>query len=127
MALFSAGSFLLRGAGCTVNDLWDRELDREVERTRMRPLASGALTSTQAIGWLGAQLSAGLAILLQLNPYAQVLGASSLALVATYPLMKRITGWPQVNNRDSCWQPQQEPHVLIIKVVYSTNNMCNTI
>ncbi|KAL4433055.1 hypothetical protein ABPG77_006482 [Micractinium sp. CCAP 211/92] len=95
LALFGAGAVLLRGAGCTVNDLWDRELDRQVERTRGRPLAAGTVTPARAVAFLGAQLSAGLAILLQLNPYSQLLGASSLALVATYPLMKRITGWPQ--------------------------------
>lgn len=95
LGLFGAGSVLLRGAGCTVNDLWDRDLDRKVERTRTRPLASGAVTPIQAVGWLGAQLTLGLGILVQLNGYSQALGASSLALVATYPLMKRITGWPQ--------------------------------
>ncbi|KAI3428667.1 hypothetical protein D9Q98_007490 [Chlorella vulgaris] len=95
LALFGSGAVLLRGAGCTVNDLWDRELDKQVERTRSRPLAAGTVTPLQAVAFLGLQLSAGLAILLQLNPYSQLLGASSLALVATYPLMKRITGWPQ--------------------------------
>ncbi|EFN55161.1 hypothetical protein CHLNCDRAFT_9858, partial [Chlorella variabilis] len=95
MALFGLGAVLLRGAGCTINDLWDRELDRRVERTRGRPLAAGAVTPAQAVAFLAAQLSAGLAILVQLNPYSQLLGASSLALVAAYPLMKRVTGWPQ--------------------------------
>eukprot|EP00887_Chlorella_sp_A99_P002648 scaffold6.g2648.t1 len=95
LALFGAGALLLRGAGCTVNDLWDRNLDRQVERTRWRPLAAGLITPAAAVGFLGAQLLAGLVILLQFNTYSQVLGASSLALVATYPLMKRVTGWPQ--------------------------------
>ncbi|PSC75871.1 4-hydroxybenzoate polyprenyl transferase [Micractinium conductrix] len=95
LALFGAGSLLLRGAGCTVNDLWDRKLDKQVERTRTRPLAAGTVTPAQAVAFLGVQLSTGLAILLQLNPYAQALGASSLALVAAYPAMKRITSWPQ--------------------------------
>ncbi|KAI7844803.1 hypothetical protein COHA_001683 [Chlorella ohadii] len=95
MALFGAGAVLLRGAGCTINDLWDRNLDKQVERTRSRPLAAGTVTPAQAVAFLAAQLSAGLAILLQLNPYSQVVGASSLALVAAYPAMKRITGWPQ--------------------------------
>lgn len=95
LCLFGAGAVLLRGAGCTINDMWDRDLDRKVERTKLRPLASGAVTQIQALGWLGLQLTAGLGILLQLNHYSQVLGASSLGLVATYPLMKRITGWPQ--------------------------------
>jgi 4-hydroxybenzoate polyprenyltransferase len=95
IALFGAGSVLLRGAGCTVNDLWDRDLDGKVERTRTRPLPSGAVSPIQAVGWLGAQLGLGFGVLLQLNGYSQALGASSLALVVAYPLMKRVTGWPQ--------------------------------
>ena len=94
-ALFGAGAVLLRGAGCTVNDLWDRDIDPRVERTRTRPLASGEVTPAQAVGFLGAQLGLGLGVLLQLNDYTKVLGASSLALVGTYPLMKRVTFWPQ--------------------------------
>ncbi|GFH18363.1 uncharacterized protein HaLaN_15157 [Haematococcus lacustris] len=95
LALFAAGAVLLRGAGCTVNDLWDRDLDAAVARTRSRPLASGALQPHQALAFLALQLSLGLLILLQLNTFSQVLGASSLLLVATYPLMKRVTFWPQ--------------------------------
>mmetsp|Transcript_21466 Transcript_21466/g.64406 ORF Transcript_21466/g.64406 Transcript_21466/m.64406 type:complete len:588 (-) Transcript_21466:108-1871(-) len=95
LGLFAAGALLLRGAGCTVNDLWDRDLDKKVERTRNRPLASGALSASQAIGFLALQLSLGLAILLQLNDYSKVMGAASLLLVGTYPLMKRVTFWPQ--------------------------------
>jgi 4-hydroxybenzoate polyprenyltransferase len=148
MALFGVGAVLLRGAGCTVNDLWDRDIDKKVERTRNRPLAAGDVTPVQAVGelmnsclffflsfqpdalvetllgegiatsvvvaelwkeywkelqplslpsvgWLGAQLTAGLAVLLQLNPFSQALGAASLPLVAAYPLAKRVTGWPQ--------------------------------
>ncbi|GLC41244.1 Palmitoyl-protein thioesterase 1 [Pleodorina starrii] len=95
MALFGSGAVLLRGAGCTVNDLWDRDLDSKVERTRSRPLAAGTLTPRDAIGLLALQLSLGLVILLQLNDYSKLLGASSLLLVGTYPLMKRITYWPQ--------------------------------
>lgn len=86
---------LLRGAGCTVNDLWDQDIDKKVARTRTRPLASGAVTPAAAAALLAAQLSLGLGILLQLDPAAQALGAASLLLVATYPLMKRVTGWPQ--------------------------------
>lgn len=67
-----------------------------MERTKTRPLATGAITPPQAIAFLGVQLSAGLGILLQLNSYSQVLGASSLGLVILYPLMKRVFGWPQV-------------------------------
>ncbi|EIE27322.1 4-hydroxybenzoate polyprenyl transferase [Coccomyxa subellipsoidea C-169] len=95
LALFGAGALLLRGAGCTVNDLWDRDLDAKVERTKSRPLAAGTITPFQAVGFLGAQLLLGLAILVQLNPYSILLGASSLGLVFTYPLFKRFTHWPQ--------------------------------
>ena len=134
LGLFGTGAILLRGAGCTVNDLWDRDLDNKVERTKSRPLASGALTVPHGIGkhddtlyhkivaWyfrlyplvllqsitlvgrfadevtlltglLGGQLLLGLGVLLQLNDFSKVVGAASLALVFTYPLMKRITFW----------------------------------
>ena len=93
--LFAAGAVLLRGAGCTVNDMWDADIDRRVARTRHRPLASGALSHAQALRFLALQLSAGLAILLQLNSFSHVVGASSLGLVFSYPLMKRVTHWPQ--------------------------------
>ncbi|KAJ3268068.1 Para-hydroxybenzoate--polyprenyltransferase, mitochondrial precursor (PHB:polyprenyltransferase) [Terramyces sp. JEL0728] len=93
--LFGSGSVLLRGAGCTINDMWDRNLDKQVERTKIRPLASGELTMLQALVCLGGQLSLGLAVLLQLNWYSIILGASSLILVTVYPLMKRITFYPQ--------------------------------
>ncbi|KIM34074.1 hypothetical protein M408DRAFT_90113 [Serendipita vermifera MAFF 305830] len=95
LLLFGTGALIMRGAGCTINDLWDRNLDRGVERTKVRPLASGALTVPQAVGFLGIQLAGGLAILTQLNWYSIGLGASSLGLVALYPLMKRVTHWPQ--------------------------------
>ncbi|KAL2330504.1 hypothetical protein Fmac_018085 [Flemingia macrophylla] len=95
MALFGCGALLLRGAGCTINDLLDRDIDTMVERTKLRPLASGLLTPFQGLCFLGSQLLLGLGILLQLNNYSRVLGASSLLLVFTYPLMKRFTFWPQ--------------------------------
>ncbi|KAK0557080.1 Para-hydroxybenzoate--polyprenyltransferase, mitochondrial precursor (PHB:polyprenyltransferase) [Tilletia horrida] len=85
----------MRGAGCTINDMWDVKYDRMVERTSMRPIAAGEVTMFQAWCFLGAQLSVGLAVLLNLNWYSIGLGASSLALVTVYPLMKRITYWPQ--------------------------------
>ncbi|KAL2919430.1 Para-hydroxybenzoate--polyprenyltransferase, mitochondrial precursor (PHB:polyprenyltransferase) [Polyrhizophydium stewartii] len=94
-ALFGTGALIMRGAGCIVNDLWDRNIDKLVERTSSRPLAAGTLTPFQAVTFLGANLAAGLVVLLQLNWYSIFLGASSLALVATYPAMKRITYWPQ--------------------------------
>ncbi|KAK9156957.1 hypothetical protein Scep_003531 [Stephania cephalantha] len=95
MLLFGCGSLLLRGAGCTVNDLFDRDIDIKVERTKLRPVASGLLTPFQGLTFLGFQLLLGLGILLQLNNYSVVLGASSLLLVFSYPLMKRLTFWPQ--------------------------------
>ncbi|KAK7394935.1 hypothetical protein VNO78_15476 [Psophocarpus tetragonolobus] len=95
IALFGCGALLLRGAGCTVNDLLDRDIDTMVERTKLRPVASGLLTPFQGLCFLGFQLLLGLGILLQLNNYSRVLGASSLLLVFSYPLMKRFTFWPQ--------------------------------
>lgn len=94
--LFGVGALVMRGAGCTINDLWDRNLDVAVERTKERPLARRDITPKQAIAFLGAQLSAGLAVLTQLNWYSILLGASSLSLVVVYPLMKRITHLPQL-------------------------------
>ena len=93
--LFGVGAVVMRGAGCVVNDMWDRDMDRLVTRTAGRPLASGALRMRQAAGFLCALLLAGLLVLLQLNGLAQVLGVLSLALVAVYPLAKRVTWWPQ--------------------------------
>ncbi|CAK8542055.1 unnamed protein product [Lathyrus sativus] len=95
LSLFGCGAFLLRGAGCTINDLIDRDIDTKVERTKLRPVASGLLTPFQGLSFLGFQLLLGLGILLQLNNYSRVLGASSLLLVFSYPLMKRFTFWPQ--------------------------------
>jgi 4-hydroxybenzoate polyprenyltransferase len=86
----------MRAAGCTVNDLWDRDIDRMVARTAGRPLASGALRARQALVFLVVLLLIGLAILLQLDPLAQLLGVGSLLLVALYPLAKRVTWWPQL-------------------------------
>ncbi|XP_020593698.1 4-hydroxybenzoate polyprenyltransferase, mitochondrial isoform X2 [Phalaenopsis equestris] len=95
LALFGTGAVLLRGAGCTINDLLDRDIDIKVERTKCRPVASGILTPFQGLSFLGLQLFLGLGILLQLNNYSRILGASSLLLVFSYPLMKRFTFWPQ--------------------------------
>jgi 4-hydroxybenzoate polyprenyltransferase len=94
--LFAIGSLVMRAAGCTVNDLWDRDIDRRVARTAGRPLASGALRPRHALIFLIVLLLVGLAILLQLDPLAQLLGVCSLALVALYPLAKRVTWWPQL-------------------------------
>ncbi|OCC02920.1 4-hydroxybenzoate polyprenyltransferase [Labrys sp. WJW] len=95
LALFLIGAFIMRGAGCTLNDLVDRDIDDKVERTRSRPIPSGQVTALAAAVWLGAQALAGLVILLQFNLFAVLLGISSLAVVAIYPFMKRITSWPQ--------------------------------
>jgi 4-hydroxybenzoate polyprenyltransferase len=96
LALFGAGAVLMRAAGCVVNDLWDRDLDRKVARTAARPLASGAIAPRQALMFLAALLVPSLAILLQLDRRAEILGVLSLVLVATYPLAKRLTWWPQL-------------------------------
>lgn len=97
-ALFSIGSFIMRGAGCTINDMWDSQYDKNVERTRNRPLANGDLSYNQAWKFLALQLSAGLGVLLSLPNVEQCLvwGVASLPLVATYPLMKRYTNYPQL-------------------------------
>jgi len=94
--LFALGATVMRGAGCVVNDLWDRDLDAQVERTRGRPLASGAVKPWQAIVFLAALCLIGLGVLLLLGRSAQILGVLSLALVALYPLAKRVTWWPQL-------------------------------
>ncbi|XP_041957359.1 4-hydroxybenzoate polyprenyltransferase, mitochondrial isoform X1 [Alosa sapidissima] len=96
LALFGTGSLLMRGAGCTINDMWDKDYDKKVVRTATRPIASGEISRLQALGFLGAQLSLALCVLLCLNYYSVILGAASLMLVVTYPFMKRITYWPQL-------------------------------
>lgn len=96
IALFFVGSFLMRSAGCVINDMWDRDFDRKVTRTAGRPLASGALRMRQALVFLALLLGLSLVILLQLRPLAQILGVASLGLVVLYPLAKRVTWWPQV-------------------------------
>ena len=93
--LFSVGALIMRSAGCIINDIWDRNLDQKVERTRERPLASGVISLKQAVGFLIILLSLGALILLQLNSLTIVLGFVSLVFVIAYPAMKRITWWPQ--------------------------------
>lgn len=131
ISLFGLGALVMRGAGCTINDMWDKDLDKAVgefafivgnitiiqsrfqARTKERPLARGDISRSEALVFLGGQLTAGLAVLLQLNWYRYfyihigmitryiylfysiLLGASSLSVVTIYPLMKRITYWPQ--------------------------------
>ncbi|NMJ40316.1 4-hydroxybenzoate octaprenyltransferase [Roseomonas sp. JC162] len=93
--LFGLGAVLMRGAGCVVNDLWDRDLDRQVERTAGRPLASGAVRPKQALAFLLGLLLVSLLILVQLPWAAILLGVLSLVPIALYPLAKRLTDWPQ--------------------------------
>lgn len=92
---FLLGSIAMRGAGCVYNDIVDRDLDRQVARTRSRPLASGLISLKAAWGWLLLLCLIGLIVLFQLRPFAQIVALGSLALVAAYPFMKRITWWPQ--------------------------------
>ncbi len=89
------GSIAMRGAGCVYNDIVDRDLDRQVARTAQRPLASGAMSLTAAWVWLGILCTIGLVVLLQLGRPAQIVALLSIAPVAAYPFMKRITWWPQ--------------------------------
>ncbi|GFQ92351.1 4-hydroxybenzoate polyprenyltransferase, mitochondrial [Trichonephila clavata] len=96
LALFGAGAFLMRGAGCTINDLWDKDIDAKVARTKSRPLAKGDISTLDAWMFLGGQLSLALLVLLELNWHSILLGASSLALVVTYPLVKRVSHLPQL-------------------------------
>jgi 4-hydroxybenzoate polyprenyltransferase len=95
LVLFLVGAIAMRGAGCTYNDLIDRDLDAGVARTRNRPLPSGAVTPRQALVFLGLQALVGALVLLQFNDFTKLLGLASLAVVALYPFMKRVTDWPQ--------------------------------
>ncbi|KAK4294138.1 hypothetical protein Pmani_033218 [Petrolisthes manimaculis] len=96
LALFGLGALVMRGAGCTINDMWDRNIDKQVSRTSSRPLADGTLSLMDATSLLAVQLGIGCCILLQLNFTSVLLGASSLGLVVVYPLMKRVTWFPQL-------------------------------
>lgn len=93
--LFGIGAVAMRGAGCVVNDLWDRDLDRRVERTRGRPLASGAVSAKQATVFIAALCLVGLAVLTQLDRAAVLLSFASVLPIVLYPLAKRVTNWPQ--------------------------------
>jgi 4-hydroxybenzoate polyprenyltransferase len=94
--LFFVGAFVMRGAGCTWNDITDARLDARVERTRSRPIPSGQVTLRQAAAFMVLQALVGLLVLVQFNTFAILTGIASLAVVAIYPFMKRITYWPQV-------------------------------
>ena len=95
MGLFLIGAVTMRAAGCVVNDLWDRRLDQQVERTAARPLAVGTVSILQAMMFLAGLCVVGLAVLLQLPPTAILTGIAALPLVVLYPLAKRVTWWPQ--------------------------------
>lgn len=96
IVLFFLGAFAMRGAGCTWNDITDRDLDARVERTRSRPIPAGQVSVAQAFVFLVIQALVGLAVLLQFNRFAVATGIASLVIVAIYPFMKRITWWPQI-------------------------------
>ena len=94
-ALFAIGSVVMRGAGCTINDIADRDFDAQVERTRQRPIAANHISRKQAFVFLAGQLLVGLLVLVQFQEFAIWVGMASLVLVFPYPLMKRLTDWPQ--------------------------------
>jgi 4-hydroxybenzoate polyprenyltransferase len=96
IALFFVGAFAMRGAGCTWNDIVDRNLDAAVERTRSRPIPSGQVSVAQAAAFLILQALIGFAVLVTFNAFTIALGIASLAIIAVYPFMKRVTYWPQI-------------------------------
>lgn len=96
LALFAIGALVMRGAGCTINDIVDRDFDAQVARTRTRPIPAGEVSVRQALVFLALQGLIGLGILLQLTSTAILLGVGVLGLVVAYPFMKRITWWPQL-------------------------------
>ena len=96
IVLFFIGAFAMRGAGCTWNDLVDRDLDGRVERTRSRPIPSGQVSVKQAYAFMLLQMLVGLAVLLQFNVFTIFCGFASLSVIVIYPFMKRITYWPQI-------------------------------
>src|ERR1700759_4781198 len=96
LLLFFIGAFAMRGAGCTWNDITDRDLDAKVERTRSRPIPAGQVRVKAALAFLVVQALVGLVVLLQFNRFAVATGIASLIIVAIYAFMKRITWWPQI-------------------------------
>jgi 4-hydroxybenzoate polyprenyl transferase len=94
-ALFYGGAILLRGAGCTINDIWDSDIDPHVDRTKARPIAAGEVSIPAAFAFLGVQLSGGLAVLFSLNQTSFLVGAPVVIPVMLYPLAKRMTAYPQ--------------------------------
>jgi 4-hydroxybenzoate polyprenyltransferase len=96
LVLFAIGAVAMRGAGCTLNDIADRDYDGQVARTRTRPIPSGRVSVRRAAVFMAAQLAIGAVILFSLNRASILLGVAVLGLIATYPYMKRITYWPQL-------------------------------
>ncbi len=96
MALFLLGAIVMRASGCCFNDITDREFDAKVARTATRPIPSGQVSVKQAVVWMVALALIGFFVLLQFNLFAIGVGAASLLLIAIYPIMKRITYWPQL-------------------------------
>jgi 4-hydroxybenzoate polyprenyltransferase len=96
IALFFVGAFAMRGAGCTWNDIVDRDLDASVERTRSRPIPSGQVSAKRAFGFLVLQAVVGFLVLISFNGFTIALGIASVLIVAVYPFMKRVTYWPQI-------------------------------
>eukprot|EP01064_Diplonema_japonicum_P014845 TRINITY_DN22529_c0_g1_i1.p1 TRINITY_DN22529_c0_g1~~TRINITY_DN22529_c0_g1_i1.p1 ORF type:complete len:357 (+),score=56.76 TRINITY_DN22529_c0_g1_i1:33-1073(+) len=96
MGAFTIGAFCMRSAGCIINDMWDRDFDKKVERTKNRPIAAGDISVKTAFGYLTAHMTAGLGILLTLHPHSVLVGAMSVPLIVVYPLCKRITYLPQL-------------------------------
>ena len=93
--IFIIGAFSMRAAGCTINDLWDKDIDKKISRTRYRPIASGEVSTKAALGFLMTLLTISLFCLLNLNKFTWLIALSSLPLIVLYPLAKRITKWPQ--------------------------------
>ena len=96
MALFTIGAVTMRGAGCIINDLWDRDIDAQVERTQSRPLASGQISVTAAVLFLGCLSGGGLLVLVQLPLFSWAVGISAMPFMILYPLAKRFMDWPQI-------------------------------
>jgi 4-hydroxybenzoate polyprenyltransferase len=94
-ALLLIGAIAMRGAGCTWNDILDRDIDAKVSRTALRPIPAGQVTVKGALAWMGAQCGVGLLVLASLPQTAQIVSLAAIPLVALYPLMKRVTWWPQ--------------------------------
>lgn len=96
LALFAIGAYVMRGAGCTMNDIADRNYDGRVERTRTRPIPSGQVSVVQAVIFMGLLSAIGLWVLVQFNLFAITIGLLSIPIIIIYPFMKRITYWPQI-------------------------------